>query len=175
MSLSALGPKPQRRENEVSPGGCFLLPGWLCWQAAMGSAVLFREHHVPDTFCHRQVQCHCPSSGLRHLSSTLVQKSTCSAVPMRRCSARSPHCDLKILKCLKLSLVSLVQRNLNSPLHNSSTSPAQRPSICLPACTPICFCISPAWNKSEALPVALESTRSEETGNLTQISCFLHE
>lgn len=25
----------QRRENEVSLGGCSFLPGWLCWQAAV--------------------------------------------------------------------------------------------------------------------------------------------
>ena len=175
MSLSELGPEAQRWESEVSPGGRFLPLGWLCRQAAMASAVSFWEHHVPVTFCHWQVQCYCPSSGLRHLGSTLVQKSTRSAVPMRHRSPRSLHCDLKILRCVKLSLVSLVQWILNSPLHSSSTSPAKRPSACLPACTSICFPISPAWNKSGTLSGALESTRYEETGNSTQISCFLNE
>lgn len=47
----------QRRENEVIPGGCSLLPAWLCWQAVVAKHSVIREHHVPVTFCHWQVQC----------------------------------------------------------------------------------------------------------------------
>lgn len=86
-------------------------------------AVSFRGHHVLITHYLRHVQCHSLSSGLRHLSSTLVSKSTCLAITVRCRIPRSPQCDLQIVRCVKLSLVSLVQWILNSLFHKSKISP----------------------------------------------------
>lgn len=69
----------------------------------------------------------------------------------------------------QIVLVSLVQWILDFPLHKSSTSPRERPRVCLPAWLPICFPISPAWNKSGALPRVLVQA------NVTDISRFLNE
>lgn len=82
--------------------------------------------------------------------------------PMRLCISRSPHCDFKIFRCVKLLLVSPAQGILNSAQKQNLISewywvPAKPSAFLLPQ------------------PGVLESTRSEETGNLTQISCFLNE
>lgn len=177
MSLSALGPKPQRGETEDSPGGCFLLPGCLCWQEAMARAASFREHHVPVTFCHQQVQCHRPSSAQRHLSSTSVQKSksTCSAVPVRHYSPRSPHCFLKILKCVKLSQSlwsneSWIFLCTRAQLHHER----DRVSACLPDC-PSAFLFPQPGTSLGHFPGCWKALDQKVQANVTDISRFLNE
>lgn len=58
-------------------------------------------------------------------------------------------------------------------MHNNLTSPETESYV--PPCMPICFPISPSWNKSGALPRAWKAPDQRKQANLSQISCFLSE
>lgn len=132
------------------------------------STVSSREHHVPVTFCHWQVQCQCPSSGLMHLSATLVQEYVLSY-----------PCDIPWSKVTSpwywntqlcwIVLTSLIQWILNNNLNSAGTEP------CIPACMFICFPITLSWNKSWALPRVWKAPDQRKQANLTWISRFQSE
>lgn len=74
----------------------------------------------------------------------------------------------------QIVLVSLVQWILNFPLHNSSTSPRERPSVCLPDC-PSVFLFPQPWTSLGHFPGCWKALDQRKQANVTEISCFLNE